>query len=260
MTTRRLMAVLAALPFLVLTVVLVRREAFTRPLMPDLPAVEQVARIEMARGREQVVLERDRLGAWVVVSAADAPGDARKVATLVGELAAIRLAGDTAAPPRREPLEIRLSDFAGREVGRAAFAPGLVITRPDGEAYPLARTPALALWPSAWSTLRAPVLTPAQVRSVTLVGPEGARPLGTLDGKAWADALSRVRAEGFVAGRTINWAGARYLQLRLADGTVVEAQVVPDRREGGWVRFNAEKPGAWRDSRRFAFRLDRIPS
>lgn len=219
-------------------------------LFPDLGDDEAVARIELARGREQLVFLRRRdTGQWEIASAEDAPADPAKIADLVRRLAAIA-PGPPVEAPATEPLALRLSDSEDRALAHAALWPGVIRVLPDG---PAVATDFAAgdLAPARWSVLEAPRL-PA-IRRVLAPAAGGVAPLAGDAADALASALSNLSAEGWVPARTLNWAGAAYYQLETADG-LVEAQVTATS-EGRFVRLTAETLPDVRRARAFAFRL-----
>lgn len=229
--------------------------------MPDLGALDSVFRIELARGREQVVLAR-RLdtGAWVVASAADAPGDAARIAALVGRLRQLSGTPLAAPPSDREPLELRLTARDGRVLGHAGFVAGAAQPRdsdgrPAGPWIALAQTPALPLWPSAWSSLSPPAIAAASVAIVERITPDGPQRLDPAEAARAALRLERLSAVGFVPAAAVNWAGATTLRVTLADGQVIDTQTVPDGEGGAHLRLTSETLPDIRAARAFAFRL-----
>ncbi|MFN3371464.1 MAG: hypothetical protein ACK4Z0_08065 [Sphingomonadaceae bacterium] len=215
----------------------------------------------MARGREQVVLAR-RLdtGDWVVVSAADAPGDSARIEALVERLR--RLSGPplAEAPSSSEPLEIRLADREGRVLGHAGFLAGAAQARdpagrPQGPWVALARTPALPLWPSAWSSLRPPRIAATDVARVERITADGRQPLAGSEAARVALKLERLGAVGFVAAATVNRAGAERYRVTLADGQAIDVETVPDGEGGVRLRLTSDTLPEVRAARVYAFRL-----
>jgi hypothetical protein len=254
---RWLVLALLVAPMLLLAGLQLSRQSGTAPLLPALDP-DAVARIEIARGREQVVLIR-RLdtGQWEIPSAADAPGDQQRIEQAIAELAALRgrpLAGN-APPQRREPLEIRLQDSAGETLGHAAFWADEAARRPDGPRLAIERPPALPLWPSAWSGLGAPRIPVGEIRAAERVTPEGPVPLTPDEAVVVARMLDSLAPTDFVAGATVDWMGARHVRVRLADGATVDLLQVPDGDGRYHLRLASDTRTDIRASRRFAFRV-----
>ena len=171
------------------------------PAFPGVARAADVARIEMARGRDQVVLaKRTDTGAWAVLSAADAPGNDARIAATIAALAGLRgeIAPDGGAGRAIEPMEIRLSDADGNVLGHARLRPGLVERVDDGVAVAVSDLPALPLWQSAWSDLEPPRIAPEDIVAVRRLGPDGPAPIGQDGAAAVADMLSRLTPQGFV--------------------------------------------------------------
>jgi hypothetical protein len=229
--------------------------------MPDLPGADAVVRIEMARGRDQVVLARraDTDG-WIVASAADAPGDVARIEALVSRLG--RLSGPPleGPPSPREPLEVRLTGRDGRVLGHAGFLTGAAQAR-DGSGRPagpwiaLSQTPALPLWPSAWSSLTPPRIVAAQVAHVDRIRADGRERLPVPEAARVALRLERLSAVGFVDAARVNWAGAEAFRVTLADGQAIDLQTVPDGEGGFFLRLTSDTLAEVRAARGFAFRL-----
>lgn len=257
MNVRAVLLALLLAPLIIFGVQLGRREAGTQLLLPGLePAA--VARIELARGREQVVLGRRMdTGAWELLSAADAPGNAVRVNATVERLA--RLKGrpvPAGAPaPGREPLEVRLSDSKGRALGHAAFWTAEAARLPDGARLTIAAVPALPLWQSAWASLEPPRIRAGEVAVVERLGPQGPVALSTDAAVGVARMLGGLSATDFVAGATVSWMGARMLRVRMADGQVIDLQQVPDGEGRFHLRLTSDTRTDVRAARRFAFRV-----
>lgn len=248
-------------PLLLLAVGVVVTRDDRATVMPGLGSADAVYRIEMARDREQVVLAR-RLdtGAWVVASAADAPGDTVRIEALIDRLR--RLSGPAldAAPSAREPLELRLTARDGRVLGHAGFLAGAAQGRdsdgrPTGPWIALAQTPALPLWPSAWSSLSPPRIAATDVATVERVTADGPGRLSDADAARVALRLERLSAVGFLPASAINWAGAEAFRVTLADGQVIDLQTVPDGEGGFHLRLTSDTLAEVRAARAFAFRL-----
>ncbi len=224
----------------------------SRAVLPGLDA-DAVRRIELSRGDEKLVLVR-RGDAWVVASAADAPGDARKIAAALHRLQSLRGKPIGGTPVQaRMPLEIRLQTGDGEKA--AAFWPGEGRLLPDGERLALAQTPALPLWPSAWSDLAPPRIDPAGVASVARLTAEGVQPLGADAAVVVAKILNDLSATGFVAGSGVDWGGAKLLRVTFVDGSALDLQQVPDGDGRYYLRLASEDRADVRAVRRFAFRV-----
>jgi len=236
MNVRFVLLALLLVPVLIFGAQLLRQEVGAERLLPGLKQ-DAVARIEIARGREQVVLAR-RLdtGAWEVLSAAEAPGDAARIAATIDRLA--RLKGkplQPGTPPQsREPLQVRLSDAKGTSLGHAAFWTYEAARLPGGERLAIADAPALPLWQSA---------SEGPVALSTDAAVEVARMLGGL------------QATDFVSGATVSWAGASLLRVRMADGSVIDLQQVPDGEGRFHLRMTSDTRTDIRAARRYAFRV-----
>jgi hypothetical protein len=257
MNVRSVLLALLLAPVLIFGVQLARREAGTELLLPDMDR-KAVARIELARGREQVVLgKRMDTGAWEVLSAADAPGNAVRIDATIDRLAELRgrpLAQGT-PPQRREPLEIRLSDARGQVLGHAAFWTGEAARLPDGARLAVDSAPPLPLWQSAWASLAPPRIEPGEVATVERLTPEGPVALSTDEAVRVARMLGGLTSTDFVAGATVSWVGARQLRVRMADGQVIDVQQVPDGEGRHHLRLTSDTLADVRAARRFAFRV-----
>lgn len=257
MNVRAVLLALLLAPLLIFGIQLARREAGTERLLPDLDK-GAVARIELARGREQVVLgKRMDTGAWEVLSAADAPGNAGRIAATIDRLAALkgRPLPEGTPPQRREPLEIRLSDAKGRVLGHAAFWTGEAARLPGGARLAIDSAPPLPLWQSAWASLTPPRIEPGEVAAVERLTPEGPVALSTDAAVEVARMLGSLTATDFVAGATVSWIGARQLRVRMADGSVIDLQQVPDGEGRHHLRLTSDTRPDVRAARRFAFRV-----
>ncbi|WP_448578967.1 hypothetical protein [Thermaurantiacus sp.] len=217
---------------------------------PDLADPDAPQRIELARGREQLVLHRRQdTGQWEIASADDAPADARRVEALVRGLLRVR-PGEAVAAPAGEPLALRVSDARGRTLAEAHLWPGRIRPLPEGTTR-IADLPMPPLAPQHWSTLKAPGL--GRIGRISRLGPEGLQPLGGPEAEALTRALRALPASFWVPARRINWAGALYYQIE-TDSGLVEAQL-QDTPEGRFVRLTAETRPDIRLVRAFAFRL-----
>jgi hypothetical protein len=250
---------LLLLPSLLLGGQALRSHLATAPLMPGLQP-DEVARIELARGREQVVLARRAdTGAWEILSAADAPADAARIARTLAELKALRGPPIPAGtpPPRAEALELRLSDARGETLGAAGFWSDQAAARPPGPRIALARPPALPLWQSAWSTLGPPPIPVERIAAIERLTPEGPVLLDSGQTGAAATLLAGLGPKDFVAGAGVSWAGSNLYRVRLTDGQAIDIQQVPDG-EGRWhLRFTSDTLTEIRAIRRFAYRSER---
>ena len=257
MNVRYLLLALILAPIVLFGLQAMRRNAGTEALLPGLEP-DAVARIEIARGREQVVLgKRQDTGAWELLSAADAPGDSARIAATLERLAALkgRPVSSAAPPQRREPLEIRLSDAGGRVLGHAGFWTAEAARLPGGPRLAISGPPPLPLWQSAWADLVPPRLVPADVAAVEQLTPEGARTLPTDQAVAVARMLGSLVETDFVAGATVSWAGARLVRVHMADGSVIDLQQVPDGEGRYHLRLTSDTRTDVRAARRFAFRV-----
>lgn len=254
----RLSAILLAMllvPMLLFGAMALRDRAGRQAVLPGL-APADVARIEMAQGRAQVVLQRRPEG-WVVLSAADAPASEDRINALFAALADLRgrpLAG-TVPPQRREPLRLRLLDSRGEPIGDLGFWATEVRALPDGPRLAIDTPPALALWPSAWSTLQPPRIDPAKIARVERLTLDGPVQLADADAARVADMLGRLSATGFVAGATVDWRGGRMLRVTLVDGAHIDLQQVPDGEGWHFLRLTSDTEADVRRVRRFAFRV-----
>jgi hypothetical protein len=262
MNVRVVLLALMLAPLLIFGAQILRREAGTERLLPGLDT-EAVARIEIARGREQVVLgRRIDTGAWEVLSAAEAPGNAARIEAVVARLARLKGAPLPAGTPpqSREPLEIRLSDVKGRVLGHAAFWTSEAARLPDGTRLAISDAPALPLWQSAWASLTPPKIMASEVAVVERLSPEGPVPLSTEEAVGVAKMLGGLTATDFVAGATVRWMGARTLRVRMADGQLIDLQQVPDGEGRFHLRLTSDTRTDVRATRRFAFRVsDPLP-
>lgn len=214
----------------------------------------EIVRIELAQGRAQLILDKRRdTGAWVVASADDAPGDPARIAEFVDSVLALWPEGSASVPlPAGEPMELRLTAADDRVVRHLALWPGAARRLPDGAPFasPL-RLPPLA--PSAWSTLRPPVIDPADFLSVTLVGPDGAVALDPAGRAALAADLRGLDAAGWLPARQLDWSAASYVQARRRDGPIVEIQRLTRSDGRRFLRFTSDRDPALRALRFFAF-------
>lgn len=219
-------------------------------VFPDLADPEAADRIELARGRDQLVLHRRQdTGQWEIASADDAPADAQRVKEFLSGLARARL-GERAEAPADEPLALRVSDASGRTLAQADLWPGRIRLSPQGATSATGLSMPL-LTPQDWSTLKAPSLGP--IGGISKLGPAGLEPLEGVEREALGKAFLALPASKWVPARQINWAGASYYQIETETG-LVEAQV-QETPEGHFVRLTAETRPDIRLARAFAFRL-----
>lgn len=253
---RGLVLALALLPFLIFGLAALWHGQMTEALFPDMPGAKDIGRIEIARGTEQIVLHRKLdTGAWVLLSADDAPGDKARIEAVLKALRDLRgtpVATDTPLP-RREGLELRLSDRKGREVGHAVFWTGQASRLPEQRRLDLRKIPALPLWPSAWSTLEPPKIAADDIVSATRITPGTAVALAEPEVRALAKLLSELSATGFVPARQVNWAAADYVQAKTRSGALIEVQAAPAGQGSYHVRLTSDSLPGVRAVRAFAF-------
>jgi hypothetical protein len=258
MSTRALVLALLLAPILLLGGLELKRTLGTERLLPGIGSPSEVARIEIARGREQVVLvRRIDTGAWEILSAADAPGDSARIEAAIARLATLRgepLPAD-APPPKREPLQVRLTDKAGTEIGHAAFWTGEGQALPDGERIALVNSPALPLWPSAWTSLVPPAIAPGKVAAAQRLSADGPVELPLDETTAVARMLGSLSARDFMGSTSVNWAGARQVRVLMADGSSIDLQQVPDGDGRFFLRMTSDSRADVRQARRYAFRV-----
>jgi hypothetical protein len=155
---------------------------------------------------------------------------------------------------------VRLSDAAGRELGYAAFSTGEAQALPGGARIALERTPALPLWPSAWTSLEPPRIDVGQMEGVARLTSAGPAPLPAAAVGDVARMLVGLSARDFVGGASVNWAGARQVRVMLADGSAIDLQQVPDGAGRYHLRMTSDSRTDVRAARRYAFRVaDPLP-
>jgi hypothetical protein len=219
---------------------------------PESPKPGAVYRVEIAHGRKQVVLERKLdTGQWVIASADAAPADAAKVQRLVSAVLSLR-PGDPVAVPDGEPVALRLSDRNGEALAFAGVWNGVLRRLPDGPAI-RAQLPEIELEPSAWSTLAAPRIGVADVVGGSRFAADGEVALDPEELQRVMRDLAAISSAGWRPARELDWTGAAYVQLRLADGRIVEMQQTQDVGGNRYIRLTAEADPALRALRFFAF-------
>lgn len=257
---RAIALALVLVPILAFGTAQVAQIAGTKRLFPDLKSETQVARIEIARGREQVVLvRRADTGQWEILSAADAPGDDRRIIAFIERMRALRGAPARTAPSPREPLEVRLTNAAGEALAHAGFWTGEAIRRSDGQRLTLQQTPAIPLWPSAWSSLKPPPFAPTDIRQVDRLTADGLAPATPQSGADISRILASLSSIGFVAGSSLRWQQANSYRVQLADGREIDVQIVRAEDGARYVRLTADADPAIRALRRYAFRVPLAP-
>lgn len=193
---------------------------------------------------------------WQLTSAANAPGDNAKILAAIDALASLRgSAATTLLPEGGAVLEVRLLDAKGIVLGALAVRPGLARRLPDGPWLAVDRMPALPVWPSAWSTLQPPQIAPGEVAAVARLTPAGPQSLSTAAAAEVAMMLDGLVAADFVAGASINWAGARLARVTLADGATIDLQQVPDGQGRYHLRLTSDQRADVRAARQWAFRV-----
>lgn len=243
-------------------------------LLPELQPT-QVGQIEIAHGDELLLLVRARSGSgtgsgtgtgqvaepgesWQIRSAADAPGDALRIEALLTRLAGLTgapLAAAADAALRRPAMAVvRLRDADGGRLAEVEFGDGVARVLPDGPELAIARTPALPLWASAWSSLQPPVLPLDRVARVSRLTPDGLRPLGDRDAARVVRILSRLTAQGFRPATEIDWSSDRMLRVQFADGSRLDVAQAPDGSGQYFLRLASDDLPTVKASERFAFR------
>lgn len=256
MNSRGLVLALLLAPMLLLGGQHLWQSRGTEPVVPAFDP-DAVARVELARGDARVLLARGSDGGWIIPSAADAPADAARVSAALDRLADLRgrpVAADE-GPDMREPLRLRLSDAAGRPLAEADFWASQARARPAGTRLAIERPPALPLWPSAWSSLKAPRVPADRIAAVEELTPEGPRLLPPEDTVEVARILADLTAKDFVAGASVSWGGARMLRVKLTDGAVIDLQQVSDGDGRYHLRLTSDTLESVRAARRYAFRV-----
>ncbi len=261
--TRLVPLLLIVLPILLFGVALLRPVDRADRLFPALGQPATIARIELARGTAQVVLARRAdTGDWAVLSAADAPGDARRIDALLDALARARtwpLPDGQSADPR-EPVELRLTRADGSVAGHVGVWEGQAERRdaggrPEGARLAVSGLPALPLWQSAWAAIEMPELAAASVARMERLDAGARIPVDPAATAETALALERLGQQDFVAAALINWAGARLYRLTLADGTAIDLQAVPEGKAGWRIRITSDDRADVRLVRAYAFLL-----
>jgi len=261
--TRLLVLVLVLLPLLAFGALAVQDRARQQPLLAEFQP-EAVAEIELSHGDQSLLLrKRAGIGPWEILSAADAPGDAARIGTLLDSLA--RLEGrpieqdSESGPGNAAPVEVRLAGPDGTVIARLAFWSGHA-RRLDGsplDGGPLLavrEAPLLPLWASPWSNLRPPKIDSTRLARAERITPEGLRPLDDGTAAAIALVLGKLTAVQFVPAFDLNWTRARMLRLTMLDGTRIDAMETTDAAGRIYLRFESPTDEEVRAVRRFAFR------
>lgn len=253
---RRIALLVAALPFLIAILLLARGGG--ERLFPDVRPAD-VGTIELLGASRSVTLARQGEG-WIITSAADAPGDKARIETTLTEL--VRLSGRanganrTAATTTPPPLRITLRDADGATLGVAGLWEGEGTRMRDGAPDPrltINDMPALPAWPSAWSSLEAPAITPDMIVSGSHITIDGPQPLSPDEMIMVARMLSNLSPRGFVAASDLNWAGARLLQVKLRDGATIDVQIASNAEGETFLRLTSDDKPEVRDVRHYAF-------
>jgi hypothetical protein len=246
---------MAPRPLRVLLVLLLAIAAGAALLLRPGPGMPDIKRVEMALGRDQLVIERRRdTGQWVIASANDAPGDPERIGQLVDALLSFDGGSPVAALPPDEPMELRLTAADGRVLRHLALWPGVARALPDGAPFATSLDrPELA--PSAWSTLAPPAIDPAMLVTAVAIGPGGATALPPADRAALAADLGGIGAAGWVPARQLDWTTASYVQATRSDGVVVEIQRLTLGDGRRFIRLTSDRDPALRAVRFFAFPL-----
>ena len=234
-------------------------------LMPGLAGrADAIAVVQLRRSDDILRLARDDAGNWRIASAADAPANGQDVRDLIDGLASIRVIGAAErGVPVGAPVEVLLRDREGRAIAYAVLAEARVggvvetVARRAGQSTLLevegASLPSVV--PGAWTDMQPPRIDPAQVVAVDLIepgrplrfvrtgggfaGPDG-RAADVTGLKALLAQLGDLPTDGFAGGDSVNWAGARYIQMTMADGSTIAVQAAAADGGGAWVRFNAD--------------------
>lgn len=247
------------------------RSATTEKLLPELNAADvtrvEILRLEDGRAGRPLVLERIPLstpgpGGWRIASTANAPADGKRVETLLRNLSDLRgrrQDGEAGLGPSR--LEVRLFNRRGHPLGAAAFRDDRAMRLPEagktGPMLAISGLPALPDWPSGWTTLEAPRIDVARIVAVERPGVDGPERLSPAAVGQTAKVLLGLDAQDFMAGSDVRWMGAKLLRVTLDDGSTVDLQQVPDGEGRYFLRMTSDRIAAVRDSRRFAFRVER---
>lgn len=261
MNPRRLVLALLLAPILFFGFLAFREQAGNEHVLPRFDKA-QVARIELSHGEQNLVLARQGPQKWLIPSAADAPADSARIEAALDRLAALegKPAGDPApaSGPKREPVIVRLLDAKGSALAEAAFWTHEAHALPDGPRLSVSKPPALPLWPSAWSSQKAPQIDAAKVLKAERLTAAGPVALSDAEAAKVAAILGRLSATDFVSGGSVDWAGARMVRVTLVDGTAVDLAQVPDGEGRYHLRLASDTHADVRASRKLAFRVSEV--
>lgn len=253
------MLVLLLAPLLYFGFMALREQAGLERLFSRIDTAD-VARIELSHQAQTLVLAKGADGQWRVPSAADAPGDPAKIEAALKRLAAIEgkpLEASAPSPPR-EPVVVRLFDGKGAPLAQAAFWSREGRLLPEGARLALEKPPALPLWPSAWSSQKAPRIDPAKVLKAERLTPEGPVALPDKEAAAVAAILGKLSPTDFVAASSVDWTGARMVRVTLVDGKAIDLAQVPDGEGRHHLRLASDTDADVRSSRKLAFRVSEV--
>lgn len=254
----RIAVIVAALPFLVAA--LLYGFGGGDRIFPGIQTAE-IHRVEMQAGDKRLILARQGEG-WIITSAAAAPGDTGRIEAALRALTRLRGRPATVDQPGAERMTVTLYGATDHILGAAGFRTGEAVPiAPDGTRGPrlmVNRLPALPHWPSAWSSLRPPVIAADSVVSASDITPEGMVPLAPAQRQQLADMLSGLAATGFVAAADHNWSGARTIRAQLRDGAAIDVQLLPAD-DGAYVRMTSDQRQDVRNVRQYAFRTHSMP-
>lgn len=230
---------------------------------PLLAQASDAQQVRLIQGTSRLALVRSPAG-WTTPNLDGAPIQTARVEQLLARLTELEPANPDASCPTPTG-SIALTGSLAATIRYVPDRPDCptVVLRP-GEQPTVASPITLPTpEPANWVALDPPQIDPSSVASITLISPSGAQELTpeAPAARALLAPLTRLSLAGLVASDSVNWADARYAQLALNNGLIVEAQLTPTH-----VRFTAgAPPGApaslaqraeeWRDLRRYAFRL-----
>ena len=261
MNPRRLVLALLLAPILFFGFLAFREQAGNERVLSRFDKA-QVARIELGHGEQNLVLARAGPHEWVIPSAAGAPADAVRIDAALDRLAALegKPAADAAPASAhgRAPVTVRLLDAKGAPLAEAAFWTHAARALPDGPLLAIARPPALPLWPSAWSSQKAPQIDAAKVLKAERLTAAGPVALSDAEAARVAAMLGRLSATDFVAAGSVDWAGARMVRVTLVDGTAIDLAQVPDGEGRYHLRLASDTHADVRAARKLAFRVSGV--